>query len=171
LRSERRSRAVTNLKRHVRLGTQSLPSLGDRRLSPNLNSQLQLRGEGESSHEYRGRPYRGAIAEQYQTGRVLSGDPRRRHGIDNCCLDLCRARPARGSDRTQIHRRIVSEHRLSAQQEYYSRGQGCVVPSAKRGIWHRQGGFQDRHVCRARPQTENGVRLERHVSTSRRERN
>jgi hypothetical protein len=52
--------------------------------------------------------------------------------------NLCSARAARRSHRTQIHRRVVPEHRLLAKQKRHSQRKGCFVHAQKRRVRHRQ---------------------------------
>ncbi len=48
-------------------------------------------------------------------GSLRSGHPRRGYRIDGCRMDICRSRTARCGDRAQVHRRIMPQHRLSAE--------------------------------------------------------
>ncbi len=52
---------------------------------------------------------------------------------------------ARRSRRSQIHWRIVPEHRLPAEQERHSQREGRIVLSPKPGVWHLLRWLHDRH--------------------------
>lgn len=53
-------------------------------------------------------------------------------GGDGRCLDIGRSRETGRGDRAQIHRWLVPEHRLLAQQEHYSQRKGRLLCPEKR---------------------------------------
>ena len=62
---------------------------------------------------------------------VDSADLVARDRRDDRRLDSCRARAARSGDRTQVRRRLMSQHRLFAEQERHSQRENQLVPAQK----------------------------------------
>jgi hypothetical protein len=61
------------------------------------------------------------------------------------------------SRRAQIHRRVMPEHRVPAEQEHHPQRENRIVLAPKQGIRHHPRRIRDRHGGRARAQAQDGA--------------
>src|SRR6202007_1724968 len=81
----------------------------------------------EKTYEYRRGYSIPTESQESATGRIRSGDSRRRYGFHDSRLYLRRTRSPRGRRRPEIHRRIVPKHRVLAEQKHHSQCEGRIL--------------------------------------------